>query len=242
MFKFKTLSLFALLAFTFTSCDLDDINDLCEKGEGETVSRTLELESFHSIVVDVSADVFLQQGDVQSITVEGQENIIDLLELDVRNETWEIDFNKNCVRQDQDLKIFITIPDIQRLEIDGSGNLTGENLFVLDNLNLLIDGSGDLDVAVEAEEVTARIEGSGDILLEGSTDIARYIIRGSGDIRAFDMQAISADVEIRGSGEVEVSVSDFLKVDIDGSGDVYYKGDPEIDLRVDGSGELKDAN
>jgi hypothetical protein len=61
-------------------------------------------------------------------------------------------------------------------------------------------------------------------------------------VSAFNLEAKNADVEIRGSGDVEVFATDFLNVDIDGSGDVFYKGNPEITLRIDGSGELENAN
>jgi len=235
--KFLMLSLLAAVAFS--SCELDEI---CEKGDGPTVSKELSLPPFHSLVLDISADVFITQGEAQSITVEGQENIIDKLELDVRNETWDIDFDQNCIRNHDGLKIFITLPEVRSIEIDGSGDIIGENVFTGEKIDLLIDGSGDMDLALEMKEVNARIEGSGDFELEGLADIVRYYVRGSGDIRAFDLETLEADVEIRGSGSVEVTAIDFLKIDIDGSGDVYYKGNPELDIRVDGSGEVKDVN
>ncbi|MEM1326011.1 MAG: head GIN domain-containing protein [Bacteroidota bacterium] len=240
----KIQNLFSILTLTFLtltifSCELDEI---CEKGDGATVSRTLELDAFHSIVIDNAANVFLSQGDRQKVVVEAQDNIIDLLDLDIDNETWTIDFTRNCVRDFKDLNIYITLPDIQRLTIDGSGNLVGETVFVVDDLSLVIDGSGDMDIAAEVEELNTRIQGSGDVKLEGFANIARFFVRGSGDISAFNLEAKDVDVEIRGSGDVEVFATDFLKVDIDGSGDVFYKGEPEITLRVDGSGELRNAN
>ncbi|MEM9885276.1 MAG: head GIN domain-containing protein [Bacteroidota bacterium] len=239
MKNIKILLLAFSIASIFSSCELDEI---CEKGEGPTVEKELDLPPFHSILLDVSADVFITQGEAQSIRVEGQENIIDLLEQEVRNETWEIDFERTCVRNYDGLKIFITLPDVRGIEIDGSGNVTGENVFTTDNIDLDIDGSGDMDLALEVKTIDARIDGSGDMELEGIADKAGYYIRGSGDIRAFDLETLEADVEIRGSGSVETTVLDFLRIDIDGSGDVFYKGNPEIEQRIDGSGDVKDAN
>jgi hypothetical protein len=238
----KNLSLLlsvVCLSLLLFSCELDD---LCEKGEGATVSRTLDLASFHSITIDNAATVFLSQGEEQKVVVEGQENIIDLLDTNVDNETWTVDFTRNCVRDYRDLNIYITIPDIQRLTVDGSGNLVGETVFIVDDLSLVIDGSGDMDIAAEVEELNTRIDGSGSVKLEGLATTARFFIRGSGDVSAFNLEAKNADVEIRGSGDVEVFATDFLNVDIDGSGDVFYKGNPEITLRIDGSGELENAN
>ena len=77
MKNLKFLMLAFLSAVAFSSCELDE---LCEKGEGPTVSKELSLPPFHSLVLDVSAEVFITQGETQNVSVEVQENIIDKLE------------------------------------------------------------------------------------------------------------------------------------------------------------------
>ncbi|MEM9850330.1 MAG: head GIN domain-containing protein, partial [Bacteroidota bacterium] len=193
MKNFKILYVL-LLSATIFSCQLDEI---CEKGEGPTVEKELDLPPFHSIKLDISADVFITAGDAQQVIVEGQENIIDLLEQEVRNDTWDIDFDRTCIRNHDGMKIFITLPEVRAISIDGSGNVVGENVFTGESIDLDIDGSGDMDLALEVKSIDARIDGSGDIELEGVADEVGYFIRGSGDIRAFDLETLTADVEIR---------------------------------------------
>ena len=98
--NWKLLSLLMFGSLLMWSCDLGDI---CERGEGATVSQSLELPSFHSVNLNISAEVIIQQGDEQQVVVTGQENIINLIELDVRNSTWNIDFDKSCVSNYNDL-------------------------------------------------------------------------------------------------------------------------------------------
>ena len=57
-----------------------------------------------------------------------------------------------------------------------------------------------------------------------------------------DFLVNDSNVEIDGSGDVEVNCSDNLDVEIDGSGSVYYKGNPIINSDISGSGQVVNDN
>jgi hypothetical protein len=78
--------------------------------------------------------------------------------------------------------------------------------------------------------------------LYGTADFFNVNVSGSGVVRAFDMISQECDVFIAGSGDVRVTVEDFLKVRINGSGDVLYKGNPTIDVDISGSGSVINRN
>ncbi len=231
--------------FTVSGCfiNADDDDGLfnCVDGNGPVVTETISLPSFSGINLEISAQVFIKQGPVQEVVVEGKGNIIDELERDVSNGIWEIETDR-CVRDIGDLKIFITLPDISSLRVDGSGDIISENTLVVNDVDLRISGSGNIDVAMEADDIDANISGSGRITLEGSADELEFRISGSGDLHAFDMPCRTADLNISGSGDAEVRVSDQLDVRISGSGDVFYKGNPTLNVQITGSGQVINAN
>ena len=236
--KWLVFGLVATMLFT-TSCDFSDDDGLfnCERGEGPIVTEDLPVDEFRSVELDIDADVFITQGPNFSVTVEGQQNIINELDLDVDGNTWHICF-EDCVRNHDDLDIFITMPTIDRLAIDGSGSITGDNFFDVDDIELDISGSGDIDLGLSADDIDAKISGSGKMILEGDADKLDFKISGSGDLRAFDLVVRKADIVISGSGDAEVNVTDDLDIKISGSGDVYYKGQPSIKIDVTGSGDV----
>ncbi|MCB0642182.1 MAG: DUF2807 domain-containing protein, partial [Phaeodactylibacter sp.] len=213
----------------------------CVDGEGPTVTQELILPPISGIKLKGSMDVFITQGGEQQILVEAQENIINEIDLDVDNGVWELDF-EDCVRNHTDVKVFITMPEVEILRITGSGDIVGENVFTGSTLVLRITGSGDMDLAAEYDNLDTEITGSGTILLEGICDHFETKITGSGDYNAFNMLAVTGDVHITGSGDAEVNVSELLEVKISGSGDVFFKCDPIIDANITGSGEVVDAN
>lgn len=259
MKAYSIIILTALLALFATSCD--DLTDkVCENGEGFAETKTLTLPAFTGIILKNAVDVELTQGSTQSVEVTGEENLIDLLTLDVENDIWTIDFSK-CIRNMDDMTIRITLPELDFVEVDGSGDVKGIGTFrtsnfiaridgsgdvvlsiIADAATLEIDGSGDMDIDVEADRLTTSIKGSGDMQIEGLANINDISVRGSGDLYAFNLETSDTEVDVNGSGDVQVLANDNLDVDIDGSGSVYYRGKPSISFRIDGSGEIVDAN
>ncbi|MEM9820923.1 MAG: head GIN domain-containing protein [Bacteroidota bacterium] len=219
----------------------DDFNGDCVRGRGDLIAVDLNLADFSGIQLEIDAQVILRQGSSQSVTIEAEENIIDLIDLDVRNDIWEIDF-EDCVRDYDNIRIFIEMPNISRLTVTGSGLIRGDNLFEVDEIDLIISGSGDIDLAVNADFIDGKISGSGKTYLEGNANRFDFEISGSGDYRAFNLNALRGDIEIRGSGDAEVRVEEELDVEIRGSGDVFYRGFPVLDVQILGSGQVINAN
>lgn len=241
----KWLPAFLLLALSLNSCiidfDGDRIGTNCIRGSGPNIVEVLNMNEFDGLNLKIAANVYITQGPVFEVSVEGQANVIRELELDVRNGFWEIEFDR-CIRDMDDLRIYITMTDIRELQISGSGDIYGENIFITDDVDLRISGSGDMDLALDADDINTTISGSGDMRLEGTADDLVLNITGSGDFYAFGLACSSADIAIRASGDAEVLVDSVLDVRITGSGDVFYKGNPAIDSRISGSGDVVNAN
>ncbi len=209
------------------------------KGEGPQVVKTLDVDNFKGITLAFSATVYLTQGDTYSVKVEGQENIIDNIETEVRDGHWKIKFDENVGRHDK-LTLWITMPTLNKAAISGSGALKGETVFRdLNEVDVSISGSGDIQLELEANSVNTRISGSGDIRLRGSATAHRVKISGSGDVDTVDLRSQETSVRISGSGDCRVHAEESLEVSTSGSGDVYYSGRPRVSAKVSGSGEVQ---
>ncbi|MEO1627344.1 MAG: head GIN domain-containing protein, partial [Bacteroidota bacterium] len=241
MNQFKWISfLFCAAVLTFSACniDLDDDDDglfNCDEGEGDVITDVISIGDFTGVELKISADVYVRQGSPHEVQIEGQQNIIDQLDRDIDDDTWEIEFD-DCVRDYEDLKIYITMPEIEKLSINSSGGMFSENTLVTEDLVLRISGSGDMDLELDAEEVDSKITGSGDIQLAGNTEEFELEINGSGDFRAFSLNSERGDIEIKGSGDAEVTVEKVLDVKVTGSGDILYRGNPTLNVDITGSG------
>tara|TARA_R110001592_G_scaffold59171_3_gene179509 strand:+ start:1872 stop:2522 length:651 start_codon:yes stop_codon:yes gene_type:complete len=202
---------FAILALS--GCSLDDIT-----GNGPIINESRVVDDFHSVRLQIEADVYLLQDDEQSLRVETHENLLSIVDTYVSNGELIIKSNHN-IKRARRLKVYISAPDFQNITLTGSGDIESENCLDLDNLNLKISGSGKINLCGMVDSLTASVSGSG-------------------DINSYALNAKVVDASLSGSGNIKVTAMNNLAIKISGSGDVYYKGDPLIDAKISGSGRV----
>ncbi len=138
-----------------------------------------------------------------------------------------------------DAKVYVTAPELNVFEVHGSANITSQGTIADKNkINIVISGSGDIELTLDCPEVTTSTGGSGNITLKGETKNITCKTSGSGDLIAASLKAENVKVSVHGSGNAEVFASESLEIDISGSGDVRYKGTPKINTTVHGSGTV----
>lgn len=222
-----------------SSCFRDGILGI--SGSGPLVTEEIYLNDVSGIDLSISGDVIITKGNVQEIRIEAQQNILNNIRHKVRNEKWIIEFDRN-VRNHDGITIFITVPEIDELDISGSGSITSNSDFSTNDLELRISGSGSINFVVDANSVYTNISGSGSINLLGSANKLEVHISGSGQYSGYSCMTSNCDINISGSGKAKVFVQDKLDVNISGSGNIYYKGYPSITSNISGSGSIRSAN
>lgn len=231
----------ALLILAFTSSCYFDFGDddfgPTVRGSGNIVIEERSLSGFDRIVVEGAMDVVLRQDDTQILEIEADDNIVPIISTSVRGGELRIKSTRSY-RSRKDVKIYITVVDLEELKMRGSGNVYGETVVTGDRLNLEISGSGNMDMEIYYDRLFSEINGSGNFNLMGEALEQDVRINGSGDYRAADLLSEEADINISGSGNSTVHVSDYLRAEIRGSGNIVYYGDPEVNSAIRGSGKL----
>jgi hypothetical protein len=228
-----------ILALT-TSCYFDfDDDDFgpAIKGSGNIVIEERALSGFDRIVVEGSMDIYIRQDNEQILELEADDNILPIISTSVRGGELRIKSTRSY-RSREEVKVYITVVDLEELKIRGSGDIYGESVLAGDRLNLEISGSGNMDMEIYYDRLFSEIFGSGNFNLYGEAIEQEVRINGSGDYRASDLLSVEADVNISGSGNSTVNVSDYLRAEIRGSGDIIYYGNPEVNSSIRGSGRL----
>jgi len=238
-----TLATFLIFSTSLTAQNWSWYGGKGIKGEGPVVTKSFDLPTIHSVCLGFSGDVYIKQGRSQSISIEAQQNIMDNITMDVRGGKWKINFDEN-VKQCENVKVYITMTDLEELCLTGSGMIKGENHFAnLDDVELGVSGSGDIILSMDSDRVDLGISGSGGIDLSGTANALDVGVSGSGDVEAFDFITADCEVSISGSGDIEVNATQSLVVSVSGSGDVEYKGNPaSVKSSSSGSGDINSRN
>jgi len=237
----KKLTILVLFSVLFI-CQQGLAQDWTKKainGEGDVIKRTLDVDKFHGIVLGFSGDIYLTQGSSQSVEVEAQANIIENIKTEVKDGVWRVNFKRN-VRNAKNVKVYVTMTELTRAGLSGSGEMSMTNTFKnLNDVKLSLSGSGNLKASIEAADVSTRISGSGSIYVEGSARSNDIHISGSGDVKASDFEVNTCEIHISGSGNTSVNVMESLEGYVSGSGDISYKGSPNVKTKISGSGDIR---
>ncbi|MCJ8166695.1 DUF2807 domain-containing protein [Pontibacter sp. E15-1] len=201
------------------------------------MTRTLDIRDFEGVTVSGDMRVFIKKGSPQQVEVKGQPNVLDELETAVSGQVWDIAFAR-CLRNHQTVQVFITVPELRKAHIGGSGYVELEDRFKADDFDASVSGSGSMKLKLNTDRLTSRISGSGYIEASGKADRQEIAISGSGNQNSYGLTSKETEVEISGSGKAQVFVKDRLDVDISGSGRVLHKGNAKVNASVSGSGKV----
>lgn len=209
--------------------------------------ETRNVGSFDEIIMRVSGKVLVTQGDKDEVILEGDDELLEDIETEVRGGRLNIK-NKRARWWSNNnsrgrLTVYITVKKLRGAFINGSGDIISQNTLKTDDFIASISGSGDIELDLEADYTEAKISGSGNIELSGKSDKVKLSISGSGKYLAEKLIAGDYKVSMSGSGRGSINVTGDLDVRISGSGKIYYMGKPSsVNTSVSGSGSVKKIN
>lgn len=211
-------------------------------GSGTSKTESRNVSGYTGLGISLPAKVTVIQGDKEGVTLEGDDNILAVIETEVERGSLKLRFTeKNMnVKTKVPLTATVYVKTLEKIAVAGSGDVTADQL-KSSNFKASIAGSGDVQIKhLTADELSVSIAGSGDLAIGGGkVNTVEASIAGSGDIRVGGLESNKVKVSIAGSGDAVVWAKSDLKVSVAGSGDVKYYGNPEVKKSVLGSGSTK---
>ncbi|MCK4777252.1 MAG: DUF2807 domain-containing protein, partial [Actinomycetia bacterium] len=215
-------------------------------GSGNIVSEFREVRDFDEISLSGTGNIFITQGDEESLEIEADDNIIPKIITEVKNGKLTIRYKSGSfwflsLAPTKPVNFYIALKEVDNISISGSGKVQSSGLEV-GKLKLYIGGSGNMDLNLIADEINSQIIGSGRYNLSGYTKRHEITISGLGSYYAENLVSNDCKIRISGSGKAKVRVEDDLGVTINGNGSVDYYGDPRVDQNISGSGKVRKAD
>ncbi len=210
----------------------------------EAQKRTVNVGDFSELSLGIPGNLYLKQGNTTSVEIECDDDDFEDIEFKMNGDRLSITKEGKWSWKDgwnnSDVTIYVIMREIEELTVSGSGNIQGKGSLDVENIDLAVSGSGDIELDLSGSELEARISGSGSISLSGSAKAATAIISGSGKVKAEDMTVSSFEARISGSGNCYITATDEIEASISGSGSVYYDGNPDrVISNSSGSGKVK---
>ena len=229
-----------ILSLFLTSCGLD-IN-LGSFGSGKAGNGVVTTETrritheFTAVSASEGLEVYITQADDFEITVEADENIIDLISTDIKNGKLRIHAIRNIGRATK--KVYVSLPNITAIQSSSGAHLRTEN--VIKSEKLEIDASSGAMVKVDVVTAELDIDASSGANLEISGEATTVYIDGSSgtNINSRGLITKICDVEASSGANISVNVSESLTADASSGGNISYSGEARVKKNKSVSGSV----
>lgn len=223
-----------------------DVTDVPTQGE-EQPKNFIEGAEFTRLTFKSVGDVFLSQGDVCDLRIEGDpeliKKVVTRVEDGVLTITYAVDIvdwtGLGWISAENRLRYTITFKELDQLSLGGAGVIRADGL-TGNKLKLHHSGLGLLNITgLNLPELGVTLGGLGEIRLAGEVQTQVVALSGGGSYQAVDLRSQEADVTLTGAGTAKVWVDSNLKASVSGAGSILYRGEPQVNQSVSGLGSVK---
>ena len=214
-------------------------------GSGKLITETRQVEGIQSISIPYPAEVTIQQGAAESITIQAEDNLVPQLTTKVENGNLVIkngvtDWSKR-VSARLPVRITIVVKDLREVNLSGAGSVKIGALKT-QALSLNISGAGSISLEqLDTPRLDCHLSGAGNINASGTAADLQIVISGVGSFDGAKLISKSANARISGAGSATLHPSDDLNAEISGTGSIRYYGSPNIRQHVSGVGSVRKA-
>lgn len=191
-------------------------NSTCGPTNSTKTQTTLPFTATDNLTITVPATVQYVVGDTAEAIVSGNQALLEHVEF--KDGKLQLDCDPGWMTSPLD--ITISSPAITTWTLLGSQQLT------LPDLN--------------QPRLTLNMRGSGSVTASGKADRVDLEISGSGSAKLKELTAQTAAIDIRGSGDAQITAKTDADVSISGSGNVALYGNPILrHQEIRGSGRIQ---
>jgi hypothetical protein len=212
-------------------------------GSGTITTESRPVEAVSSVTLAWTGELTIHQGEVESLTITADENILPLI--GSKNRRGELvlgldgPWRADAIRPSQPVRYELTVRDLSAINLTGAGDIRLDGLTAA-GLSLNLSGSGNMSLAnVVANSLTARLIGSGSVKIDGEAGSQDVTLNGSGAYQAAGLRSQEARLSSGGSGQAIVWVTRRLEAAITGSGSIGYYGTPQVSHSIRGTGSVQ---
>ncbi len=216
-----------VIALLLFSCNFDINLGPGVRGNGEVVTETRDLDaSFHSIKAAEGLDVYLTQGNSESIKVQADENLHEIILTEVRDGVLHIHTDENIAHSSAQ-KVLVQFDDIKSITSTSGSDVYSTNTIRTNRLELKSTSGSDMELEIEASTILCKSTSGSDLRLSGSTNELRAESTSGSDIKASNLKAKIVDAKASSGSDITLYSSEELTAKASSGGDITYYGNPE---------------
>ena len=236
--KSLRLAMILTLSAVLVSCADGQWNKTV-RGNGNVTKKERPASYFDGVRVSSGIDVYLSQGDKESITVEADDNLHEYILTEVKDGKLHVYTDNVTIREAERERVYVTIRDVKSLKTSSAGDIVGETPVKGDKIEIGASSAGDISIDVFAKVVEIDISSAGDIKIAGEAETLNADLSSAGDLDAYNLKVKEANVNVSSAGDARVFVTDRLVARSSSAGNITYQGSPKsVDAHSSSAGGI----
>ncbi len=209
-----------VMALLLFSCNFDINFGPGVKGNGNVMTETRNLDaSFHSIKAAEGLDVYLTQGNSESVKVQADENLHDIILTEVKDGVLHIHTDENIARSSAQ-KVMVEFDDIRKITSTSGSDVFSTNTIKTDRLELKSTSGSDMELEIDAESVVCKATSGSDLRLSGTTNRLSAESTSGSDIKAAKLKSKITDAKATSGSDITLYSSEELTAKASSGGDI----------------------
>lgn len=209
--------------------------------EKEDVTIIPEITSSYHIV-HIKGDFNIEsRPSTDTLKIIAKENIVELLECAVVNDTLTINFvkgkgTKAIVSAKAPVIYLPQNPDVKKIMLAGAAYMESSTVFNAESFDFKLSGTSRLIMPVNVKELSVFCAGTSNVTFTGQSEVFKIRIDGASRVSACEgFECKIADLDINGAGVVRINCTDALIGETSGVSVVRYLNDPkELNIKSNG--------
>lgn len=208
--------------------------------------RTIN-ESFTGISVSDGVDLYLTQGNEESVAVSAaEEKYMERFKTVVEGGVLKIYFDNKginwSVNDKRKLKAYVSVKTLEKLHASGGAEVDMQGDLNVANLDIKFTSGSSFRGNIKAQELAVEQNSGSSIDISGSAAKIAVNVSSGAVFKSYDLAVDYCDAKASSGGGIRITINKELTAKANSGGGVKYKGDAVIkEIDVNSGGSVKKA-
>lgn len=216
------------------------------KGNGNIVSRELNVSTFIRLHLGCKGQIELYQGDEEKVIVETDENLQEHFAVANAGRTLYVSFDSkfripvftHCV-----IKVYIRQMDKLYVRNEGGNVICPNEISLLQPLDITIQSVGNTALNLVVPSIKILCQAQGNVSLRGACEKIDIKNQSEGHFNSSHLKAGDVSIKNMAEGNVDLYAEKTIRMKHYGEGYIHYYGPASVtDVSQYGDGEIKHMN
>jgi hypothetical protein len=209
-------------------------------GDRHITTRDANVGSFNSIDVSGALEAHISQGTDNSVKIETDQNLLDLIEVYTDGNTLVARTrNGYNLRPSRKIVIYITAPEFKDLDVSGASKIIADNALSGTDMHIGASGASHISMEVSSGKISSDLSGASSLTLKGQATDFDLEASGASHSNCYELVAENAFIDLSGASSAEITANKSLRAEASGASHVRYKGNASVYSNTSGAGSVR---